>query len=172
MDWKQVGNTAIAVGAPLLGGALFGPAGAAVASIIAGKFGVSPDATPEQVMAAIDAAGPDAALKLRQIETTHVERLQELENERLRIETADVQNARNVHQDSWVPWALTFTLVAMVSGIVAALLWVAIPEDNKEVVYLVVGQLIGAFSTAIAYWLGSSKSSASKDAHIAGIIKR
>lgn len=171
MDWKQVGNTAISVGAPLLGGALFGPAGAAVGSIIAGKFGVSPESTPEQVMAAIT-GDPDAALKLRQIETTHVERLQELENEKLRIETVDVQSARNVHKDSWVPWALTFTLVAMVSGIVAALLWVAIPEDNKEVVYLVVGQLIGAFSTAIAYWLGSSKSSASKDAHIAGIIKR
>lgn len=171
MDWKQVGNTAIAVGAPLLGGALFGPAGAAVGSIIAAQFGVSPDATPDQVLTAIK-GDPDAALKLREIETTHIERLQELENERLRIETADVQSARNVHKDSWVPWALTFTLVAMVSGIVAALLWVAIPEDNKEVVYLVVGQLIGAFSTAIAYWLGSSKSSASKDAHIAGIIKR
>ena len=171
MDWKQVGNTAISVGAPLLGGALFGPAGAAVGSIIAAQFGVSPESTPEQVMAAIK-GDPDAALKLREIEITHIERLQELENERLRIETADVQSARNVHKDSWVPWALTFTLVAMVSGIVAALLWVAIPEDNKEVVYLVVGQLIGAFSTAIAYWLGSSKSSASKDAHIAGIIKR
>lgn len=171
MDWKQVGNAVISVGAPLLGGALFGPAGAAVGSIIAAQFGVSPDATPDQVLTAIK-GDPDAALKLRKIETDHVERLQELENERLRIETADVQSARNVHQDSWVPWALTFTLVAMVSGIVAALLWVAIPEDNKEVVYLVVGQLIGAFSTAIAYWLGSSKSSASKDAHIAGIIKR
>ena len=171
MDWKQVGNAVIKAGAPLLGGALFGPAGSVIASIISGKFGVSPDATPDQVMTAIK-GDPDAALKLREIETTHVERLQELENERLRIETADVQSARNVHKDSWVPWALTFTLVAMVSGIVAALLWVAIPEDNKEVVYLVVGQLIGAFSTAIAYWLGSSKSSASKDAHIAGIIKR
>lgn len=171
MDWKQVGNAVISVGAPLLGGALFGPAGAAVGSIIAGKFGVSPDATPDQVLTAIN-GDPDATLKLREIETTHVERLQALENERLRIETADVQSARSVHKDSWVPWVLTFTLVAMVSGIVAALLWVAIPEDNKEVVYLVVGQLIGAFSTAIAYWLGSSKSSASKDAHIAGIIKR
>ena len=171
MDWKGVGNAVIKAGAPLLGGALFGPAGSVIASIISGNLGMSPDATPDQVLTAIN-GDPDAALKLRQIETTHVERLQELENERLRIETADVQNARNVHKDSWVPWALTFTLVAMVSGIVAALLLVAIPEDNKEVVYLVVGQLIGAFSTAIAYWLGSSKSSALKDAHIAGIIKR
>lgn len=50
MDWKQVGNTAISAGAPLLGGALFGPAGSVIASIISGKFGVSPDATPDQVL--------------------------------------------------------------------------------------------------------------------------
>ena len=94
MDWKGVGNAVIKAGAPLLGGALFGPAGAAVGSIIAAQFGVSPDATPDQVLTAIK-GDPDAALKLREIETTHVERLQELENERLRIETADVQSARH-----------------------------------------------------------------------------
>ena len=44
MDWKGVGNAVIKAGAPLLGGALFGPAGAAVGSIIAAQFGVSPDA--------------------------------------------------------------------------------------------------------------------------------
>ena len=102
MDWKGVGNAVIKAGAPLLGGALFGPAGAAVGSIIAAQFGVSPDATPDQVLTAIK-GDPDAALKLRQIETTHVEHLQALENERLKIETADVQSARSVHKDSWVP---------------------------------------------------------------------
>ena len=30
MDWKGVGNAVIKAGAPLLGGALFGPAGAAL----------------------------------------------------------------------------------------------------------------------------------------------
>ena len=120
MDWKGVGNAVIKAGAPLLGGALFGPAGAAVGSIIAGKFGVSPDATPEQVMTAIK-GDPDAALKLRQIETTHVERLQELENERLRIETADVQSARNVHQHHWMPSAITLLMCAMFGAIVGAL---------------------------------------------------
>ena len=41
MDWKGVGNAVIKAGAPLLGGALFGPAGSVIASIISGKFGVS-----------------------------------------------------------------------------------------------------------------------------------
>lgn len=109
---------------------------------------------------------------LREVEARHLERLTELEVERFRIETADTQNARAAHSDSWVPWALTMALVSMVSMVVAALILLPIPDANREVFYLVVGQLIGAFSTAIAYWLGSSKSSSSKDAHIAAISKR
>lgn len=162
MDWKQVGNTAISVGAPLLGGALFGPAGAAVGSIIAGKFGVSPESTPEQVMAAIT-GDPDAALKLRQIETTHVERLQELENERLRVETADVQNARNVHQHHWMPSVLTLSLLIMFSCAFNALLFMVLPDGNRDMVNFMLGQLSGWLSGAVVYWVGSTRASANKD---------
>lgn len=162
MDWKQVGNTAISVGAPLLGGALFGPAGAAVGSIIAGKFGVSPESTPEQVLAAIK-GDPDAALKLRQIETTHVERLQELENERLRIETADVQNARSAHQHHWMPSVITMVMCAMFGCIVGALFVWAIPGDNKDIVVYMAGQVSGMMASCVTYWVGSTRASANKD---------
>ena len=162
MDWKQVGNTAISVGAPLLGGALFGPAGAAVGSIIAGKFGVSPESTPEQVMAAIT-GDPDAALKLRQIETTHIERLQALENERLRIETADVQNARSAHQHHWMPSAITLLMCAMFGMIIGALFIWAVPGDNKDIVVYITGQVSGILTSCVTYWVGSTRASANKD---------
>lgn len=162
MDWKQVGNTAIAVGAPLLGGALFGPAGAAVGSIIAGKFGVSPESTPEQVLAAIN-GDPDAALKLREIETTHVERLQELENEKLRIETADVQSARSVHQHHWMPSVLTLSLMVMFACAFNALLFMVLPDGNRDMVNFMLGQLSGWLSGAVVYWVGSTRASANKD---------
>lgn len=165
MDWKQVGNAVISVGAPLLGGALFGPAGAAVGSIIAGKFGVSPESTPDQVMAAIN-GDPDAALKLREIETTHVERLQELENERLRIETADVQSARNVHQHHWMPSAITMVMSAMFGAIIGALFIWAIPGDNKDIVVYMAGQVSGILTSCVTYWVGSTRASANKDSLI------
>lgn len=165
MDWKQVGNTAISVGAPLLGGALFGPAGAAVGSIIAGKFGVSPESTPEQVLAAIN-SDPDAALKLRQIETTHVERLQELENEKLRIETADVQSARSVHQHHWMPSVLTLSLMVMFACAFNALLFMVLPDGNRDMVNFMLGQLSGWLSGAVVYWVGSTRASANKDSLI------
>lgn len=162
MDWKQVGNAAISVGAPLLGGALFGPAGAAVGSIIAAQFGVSPDATPDQVLAAIK-GDPDAALKLKEIETTHVERLQELENERLRIETADVQNARSAHQHHWMPSVITMVMCAMFGSIVGALFVWAIPGDNKDIVVYMAGQVSGMMASCVVYWVGSTRASANKD---------
>lgn len=162
MDWKGVGNAVIKAGAPLLGGALFGPAGSVIASIISGKFGVSPDATPDQVLTAIK-GDPDAALKLRQIETTHVERLQELENERLRIETADVQNARNVHQHHWMPSVLTLSLMVMFACAFNALLFMVLPDGNRDMVNFMLGQLSGWLSGAVVYWVGSTRASANKD---------
>ena len=165
MDWKGVGNAVIKAGAPLLGGALFGPAGVAVGSIIAGKFGVSPESTPDQVMAAIT-GDPDAALKLREIETTHAERLQELENERLRIETADVQSARNVHQHHWMPSAITMVVCAMFGAIVGSLFMWAIPEGNKDIVVYMAGQVSGILTSCVTYWVGSTRASANKDSLI------
>lgn len=162
MDWKGVGNAVIKAGAPLLGGALFGPAGSVIASIISGKFGVSPESTPEQILAAIN-GDPDAALKLRQIETTHVERLQELENERLRIETADVQNARSAHQHHWMPSAITMVMCAMFGAIVGALFIWAIPGDNKDIVVYMAGQVSGILTSCVTYWVGSTRASANKD---------
>ena len=165
MDWKGVGNTVIKAGTPLLGGALFGPAGSVIASTISGKFGMSPESTPDQVLTAIK-GDPDAALKLRQIETTHVERLQELENERLRIETADVQSARNVHQHHWMPSVLTLSLMVMFACAFNALLFMVLPDGNRDMVNFMLGQLSGWLSGAVVYWVGSTRASANKDSLI------
>lgn len=165
MDWKGVGNAVIKAGAPLLGGALFGPAGSVIASIISGKFGVSPESTPEQVLTAIK-GDPDAALKLREIETTHIERLQELENERLRIETVDVQNARSAHQHHWMPSVLTLSLMVMFACAFNALLFMVLPDGNRDMVNFMLGQLSGWLSGAVVYWVGSTRASANKDSLI------
>lgn len=162
MDWKEIGRTAASVGAPLLGGVLFGPAGAAVGSIIAAQFGISPDATPDQVLTAIK-GDPDAALKLRKIETDHVEHLQALENERLRIETADVQNARSAHQHHWMPSAITLLMCAIFGMIIGALFIWAVPGDNKDIVVYITGQVSGILTSCVTYWVGSTRASANKD---------
>lgn len=85
---------------------------------------------------------------------------------------ADMQQARQVHAQHWMPAMLTVGLAAMVTALVAVLVFVPMPSDNKEVIYLVAGQVIGAFSTAIAYWLGSSRGSAQKADKISVLLSR
>lgn len=65
--WKDVGAI-VAKSAPMLGGLLGGPAGAAVGTVgamIASAFGVG--STPDEVLQTIT-TNPDAAVKLREIE--------------------------------------------------------------------------------------------------------
>lgn len=65
-------------------------------------------------------------------------------------------------RDSIMPAVLTIGIIAMVVAMVCALLLLPTPPENAEVIYLIAGQIIGAFSTAVAYWLGSSRGSAEK----------
>lgn len=158
MDWKELGST-VAKSAPALGAALGGPAGAAVGGLIAAAFGAERSA---QAVADAVAGDPNAALKLREVELRHAEVLTELMTQRYLGEMADTQHARTTHRDSQMPAILTVALFLMVVGLIATLMYQPTPESNSEVIYLVTGQIIGAFATAIAYWLGSSRGSAEK----------
>lgn len=44
-----------------------------------------------------------------------------------------------------------------------SLVYASIPEQNKDLLNLVVGALIGSFATIVGYFFGSSKGSADKN---------
>lgn len=177
MDWKAVGQKIVAAGAPILGGALLGPAGAAIGAVLAGEL--KADATPEAVLAAMDDPSVDK-VRLLEIQTKHAETLESFklqtlqanqqhtqalrtaDNAELAIVTADVQQARSVHRDHWMPWVLTLVLAAMVAGLTVALMYFAIPNTNRDIIVYIAGQLVTAFLTGVAYWLGTSIGSARK----------
>jgi len=71
MNWMDIGKQAIQMGAPILGGALGGPAGAAVGAWVAGQFGVA-DPTPAN--AAAPFASSDAVLLDGKVEGVVVKR--------------------------------------------------------------------------------------------------
>lgn len=159
MNWKDIGKQ-VASAAPVLGAALGGPVGGAAGALIASVFGV--ENTPDAVDKAIK-SDPESALKLRELEQRHIERLTELENDRFRIETADVQSARNAHNHHWAPSALTMLLLTMYGAAFGSLLFWAIPDANKDMVNFMLGQLSGMLSGCVVYWVGSTRSSANKD---------
>jgi hypothetical protein len=59
MDWSDLAGRVIGLGAPILGGALGGPLGAAAGHLLATALGV-PDATPASVHAALTERGADS----------------------------------------------------------------------------------------------------------------
>lgn len=159
MNWKDIGKQ-VASAAPVLGSALGGPVGGAAGALIASVFGV--ENTPDAVDKAIK-ADPESALRLRELEQRHIERLTELENDRFRIETNDVQSARSAHNHHWAPSALTMLLLTMYGAAFGALLFWAIPDANKDMVNFMLGQLSGMLSGCVVYWVGSTRASANKD---------
>lgn len=161
-DWTKVGQRLADI-APMLGTVVGGPAGTAIGSVIAATLGTANN--PEAVLAEIK-NNPEAALKLKELE--HAERasiraqaLAMAQNEvnLAGLEMADQQQARTTHKDHWMPALLTIALSVMVSTMTYMIFTIAVPESSKEVAFFIVGQIMTAFLTAVAFWLGSSRSS-------------
>lgn len=160
--WETV-KKLMGTAAPLLGTAIGGPAGGIVGSLISSALGV--ENTPEAVEQAIK-GNPDALVKLKELELTHKVELEKIALENARLEVADtenylkdIQDARKNNNDHWMPSVLTFILSFMVAGMFIGLFFYNPPEQFSQVLIMISGTVLGAFSTAVAFWLGSSKGS-------------
>jgi hypothetical protein len=158
VDWKKVGR-AVADAAPALGGLLGGPAGATAGALIASTLGSASD--PDAVLEKLK-LDPDALMKIRQLEYDEREHIRAMQIEALRLELADVQSARATHANHWMPSMITGVLALMVGCLSYYLITQAVPNENREMVVYVMGQLTGMFNGAVTYWIGTSVGSARK----------
>lgn len=169
MDWKDLSGL-VGKAAPILGTLLGGPAGAAVGSIIASALGTG--GTPDDVSAAI-AADPAALVKLREIEASKQVRLQELAADQAKAElataAADRDSARTMQTAtrSNMPAVLTSGVGLVFAFTLSALFWMPIPAENRDVIVYMCGQLAAAFAATLAFWFGTTRSSADKTALLA-----
>jgi len=109
MEWSDLGSSLASI-APILGGAVGGPGGAAIGSLISNMFGGKPDDSPEQLARLIE-ADPQAAVKLKELEYTHkvdLERLiiqgrsNELAHETSQVESVNAtMRTEAVSGDAW-----------------------------------------------------------------------
>lgn len=159
ISWEKVGR-AVADAAPILGSLAAGPAGGAVGALIAQKLGTASD--PEAVLEAMK-ADPNALLKIKQIEQDERESLRNWQTMTLQAELADVQNARAAHKDHWMPSVLTIILGVIVVVMGGGLFAYPIPPENKEIAVYIFGSIVTLFSSAVTYWIGTSRSSHNKD---------
>ena len=84
MDWKELGKKVAGLGIPLLGGALGGPGGAALGGVVASALGLKDD-SPDTISQALT-VDPEAAIKLKELENSHKEKIEELAFQRYAAE--------------------------------------------------------------------------------------
>lgn len=159
MKWGDIGKK-IAQSAPLIGGALGGPGGAAMGAVVASVLGV--DAQPAVVAQAIQ-NDPQAALKLAEWEMKNAAHLRNHHRAILDLELRDTQHAREQHKLSIVPAILVFMLTGLVAAGGYLLFYTSIPADNREVMFMLFGNVVTAWLSSVAYWVGTSRSSNVKD---------
>jgi len=158
MDWNSVGKV-IAKSAPVIGSLLGGPAGGAVGAIVASVLGVEND--PDKIAQAIN-LDPDALVKLKQYELEHSAELKRIQFQTLEVELKDVANARKEHKHSPMPAIVTVLITAMMGLIGYAIFAHEIPVTNREVAYMMFGQISALWGASITYWVGTTRSSADK----------
>jgi hypothetical protein len=179
MDWKDVAGT-VAKAAPILGTILGGPVGGAVGgvvSLIASAFGLTPTETTPEKISQMLTTDPAAAVKLAEIESRHKIRLQELVLEQSRLEL-DLQRAEFADTDSARArekavvaatgkvdanlYVLAWVVIIGFFALTGLLMQLPLPQGQNEVVFMLFGGLVSAFSTVIGYFFGSSRGSAIK----------
>jgi hypothetical protein len=179
MDWEDVANAAksIAPGASALCdvlslipgvGTIAGGAKLGIKALTA-ALGVSEDAKPDQVMAAIQ-ADPQAALKILQAENDYKLEVQRISLEELKAGLADVQGARTrqvehekvTGKTDYNLYLLAWTIVVGFFLLMGFLLKIPVPQDQNGVIFMLFGSLATGFGQVLGYFFGSSKSSADK----------
>lgn len=156
MEWKDIAKV-VGQSAPILGTLVGGPAGMAIGTMIASGLGVK--AEPEAVSAEIS-ANPNAAVLLRQIETTRQIDLQSLvvqaESNRLATDTAVIATVNATMQAeakaehwptySWRPYC-GFVFGTMFLGVyfVLPLFQIPVPTVPSEA-WLAMGGILGVAS--------------------------
>lgn len=187
MDWKDIAGK-VSEWAPAIGAAL-APVTGGTSALIGGAvgaltkaLGVSPDAKPEEVLAAIT-TDPEARLKAQIAENEFLLKQREQDVKELEIRLADLSNARQRQTEHEKItgkadknlYALAWLGVLGYLALIIYLISFGLPKMTVELA-LMVGNLIGIvgakYSGIFDYFFGSSKGSADKAAQLAGMMEK
>jgi hypothetical protein len=171
MDWKDIAGV-VGKAAPLLGTVLAGPAGGAIGAIVASALGV--ENTPDAVAQAV-ANDPEAAVRLREIESAERVRLQELALEQSKAELADIASARTRdvalvqagHTNTRANWMVAMDAIGLIACLVVlAVFNTTLPEGVATLISTIASIFGLCLRDAHQFEFGSSRGSASKDVTI------
>ena len=140
--------------APTIGQALGGPLGGTAAQAIAQVLGCKPD--EKSIEKAVQNATPEQLAEIKKAELDFQARMKELEVDVFKLETADIQNARENFKGDWTPRFIAIACVLFFGGYIA-MVTIQDPAANDDgIVNLVLGYLGGIVSSIISFYYGAS----------------
>lgn len=165
MDWKKLVGTVAPTLATALGGPLAGMATKAIAAAVLGNE----NATEREIQTALTNATPETLLALKRADQEFAVKMKELDIDLEKVYSADRDSARNREiqtKDSWTPRILAAVVISGFFYSVWMVLGYQSDAFKDPLTATLAGTLIGYVSakadTIIAYYFGSSASSARK----------
>jgi hypothetical protein len=155
--------------ATAFGGPLAGMAARVVSETLLGK----PDGSMKDIETVLLGASPETMLKLKEADHNFTVEMEKLgvDLERIRADDRDSARKREMTIRDRTPALLASLVFAGFFGILAALLFITIPEKSATPLNIMLGSLATIVVQIAAYYFGSSKGSAEKNRTIAGLIK-
>lgn len=159
---KDLGST-VAKFAPLLGGAIAGPGGAALCQLVSNAFGgeQNTEALINRIM-----VDPEASVKLRQIELDHkveIERIYSTERiEQLKADVDNTKSARimNATTTKFVDEAIKCWIVFTLSGGMFYCLYLIKSSDvnnvEADILKMMLGAFLALFGTIVTFYFGAA----------------
>jgi hypothetical protein len=165
-NWRALVGTV----APTLGAALGGPLGGVAGSLAAKAVLGKEKATDAEMTAALASATPEQIAALRKADQDFAVRMKELDVDVFKLETADVQSARQIYAINYWP-QITITTLYITGYFVMTWCFitgrVSIPGEHKDMVTMLIGMLTTAIPSILGFWFGSSFGSREKTAALA-----
>jgi plasmid maintenance system antidote protein VapI len=168
MEWQNIVKTV----APWIGTAIGGPLGGMSVEAIANALGVS-EKTTERIQQAIQGMTPAEALALKKADQDFALQMRSLGYKNVadleKIAADDRDSARKMQMStrSMMPALLTCGVGLTFGTVLLVLFKHEIPDNNRDVVVYMCGQLAAAFAGCLAFWTGTTRQSENKTEIIA-----
>lgn len=163
MDFTAIIKTV----APWIGTALGGPLGGMAVEAAANALGIG-EKTVDAVKQAIAGVTPEQMLALKRADQDFQIQMQALGFKQVvdleAVAAGDRDSARRMQSSapSVVPALLTCFVVGAFTATLILLLKFDVPNTNRDIVVYMIGQLSGGFTSALAFWLGTTRDSSRK----------
>ena len=139
--------------APTLGSAIGGPLGKMAVTAIAGKLGVSDN--EEAVTQALETATVEQRQALSQADQAFAIRMRELDIDSFKVQTEDVQNARETHKGLIFPQLFASAFLMLFFGYIFLITVSPPAQADLALSNLIVGNLMAVISGISGYLYGS-----------------